>query len=337
MRPVVAILSARPETIADDYVRWLDLVGIGPDSAMAQPFLAAETHGSGWKPGQVCPPWQVEAMLKCIGTWGEGTTAPLSMLTVKESGPSIDLRGFGWDDILDRHDLRPMDSGTMAAAPFRPTALLPALEGVLPPGFRLSPHLRGKDLVLASAMSLEPGGKLAGNVALLASMLAAERKTGGKIPVVEVLAEVVGLAREVFNSMLVVTDATVISVVRQGGMRVPLVRNLLLAGTDAVAVDSVLVRLAGLNAADCGWLNLCQDRGLGVADLAGIQLVGEPEWLDLDFRIPEDTFASGNPVASWSPVNLWKRMAGKSGAASSLSLDSAWNRLYRDFQSGVTS
>ncbi len=341
MRPVVAIVSARPETIADDYRRLLDLAGLGCRVQKENSVFALEARQGGGGPGQVCPPWQVEALLKCLAESGDiADEVPDSdslMVAVKDSGPSAHLRGFGWDDVLQRYNQGPANADTLAVAPLRPAVLLPSLEAVLPRGFQISPHLRGKDLFLLSAMSIEPGGILAANVALVDSLLAADRKTGGKIPMVEVLTEVMGLAREVFSSMAVVTDATVVSVVRRGGLRVPLVRNLLIAGSDPVAVDAVLARLAGLQPASAAWLKLCQDRGLGVADLAGMRIVGETQWLDLDFQIPEDTFASGNTAERFSPGNLWSRLAGQRGGGKAPLLDSAWERLYRDYQSGVTS
>ncbi len=340
MRPVVAILRARPETIADDYRRLFDLAGFQCIGGLDDPLMVVEARGNGWEPGLVCPPWQVDAVVKNLAGCREqlGSQVDLAplLLPIKNSGPFVNLQGLGWDETLNQHELRTLDEDTISPAPFRPESLLPALEGVLPQGFRMSPHLRGKNLWLLNSMSLEPGAKLGASVALLDSLLAADRKVGGKIPLAEVLTEVVGLSREVFSSMAVVTDATIISVIRRGGARVPLVRNLLVAGTDPVAVDSVLLHLAGLKPSESPWLRLCQDRDFGVADLKGISLVGETEWLDLDFQIPEDTFASNNPVVGWSG-SLWKRMTGLGGGNKQLSLDSAWSRLYRDYQSGVTS
>lgn len=337
MRPVVAIVSTRPETVPADYQRLFELAGFAGSEGLDAPIIAAEARSGGFAPGLSCPPWQLDAALKLMDDIHvEKTGLPL-LVPVKSTGPSSNLRELHWDDILDRHNSEKMDSHILTPAPFRPGVLLPALEGVLPRGFQISPHMRGKNLLLLSTMGLGSGGVLEANVALLDSFLATNRKTDSKIPLAEVFAEIIGLAQHVFSSLAVVTDATVISVVRRGGARVPLVRNLLVAGTDPVAVDAVLLRLAGLDAADCPWLQLCQDRGLGVADLGGMSLVGETEWLDLDFRLPEDTFASGNLAAKWAPGEILKRIAGRQSGTTGPTPDSAWDRLFRDYQSGVTS
>ena len=55
-------------------------------------------------------------------------------------------------------------------------------------------------------------------------------------------------------------------------------RNLgwVVAGTDPVAVDSVVARLMGLNVEDIGYLVLAQQAGFGTTRLEDIDLVGEP-------------------------------------------------------------
>lgn len=48
------------------------------------------------------------------------------------------------------------------------------------------------------------------------------------------------------------------------------------AGTDAVAVDAVMTHLMGYDPASIGYLQYCQRAGLGVADLAAIDVHGPP-------------------------------------------------------------
>ncbi len=339
MRPVVALLKARPETITEDYSRLLGLVDLEASEDRTDLLLATEARQRTWFPGLVCPPWQIEGFLESLSGQEKAVPPQASLIPVTDSGPMPRKSGqkWGWEEILARGSVATMDGGDHEAVSYRPESLLPALEGVLPGGIRISPQCRGKDLVLLSTLGIEPGGGLKANFSLLDSFLAADRKTGGRIPEAEVLAEVVGLAREVFSSVFVVTDATIWSLARRGGTRVPLVRNLLVAGNDIVAVDSVLAKLVGKNPADLPWLGLCESRGLGVADLAKISIVGEPECLDLDFHIPEDTFASGNPLFGLSPGALWSRLLGRGHGIGKAPANSAWAKLFRQYQSGVTS
>ena len=58
-----------------------------------------------------------------------------------------------------------------------------------------------------------------------------------------------------------------------GGTPVPM--KLAVAGTDPVACDAVMAYMMGFDPLEAGYLALCHERGLGIADLGLIETVGE--------------------------------------------------------------
>lgn len=56
MRPVVAIVAARPETILEDYRRAMDLAQLGGRTAQGEPVLAVTSCRGRWLPGFASPP-----------------------------------------------------------------------------------------------------------------------------------------------------------------------------------------------------------------------------------------------------------------------------------------
>ena len=56
----------------------------------------------------------------------------------------------------------------------------------------------------------------------------------------------------------------------------PIVLGVAIAGTDAVAVDAVAAAVMGFDARSIGFLRHAEAAGLGVADLDGIEVVGDP-------------------------------------------------------------
>lgn len=58
-----------------------------------------------------------------------------------------------------------------------------------------------------------------------------------------------------------------------GGTSVPM--KLAVAGTDAVACDAVMAFMMGFDPMSVGYLSLCHERGLGIADMQKISVVGE--------------------------------------------------------------
>ena len=78
-------------------------------------------------------------------------------------------------------------------------------------------------------------------------------------------------------------------IIADGGM--PTRRNIVFAGNDLVAVDAVATRLMGMNPLDMEYLQLGQRRGLGIADLDRVQLLGDLE--DLTDRFHKYPMAWG--------------------------------------------
>jgi hypothetical protein len=89
---------------------------------------------------------------------------------------------------------------------------------------------------------------------------------------------------------------------------VPHVKNVLLASADQVAIDAVAAKLMGMDPlADCKFIRLAHDLGLGCGDVRDIEIVGDLEaakenW-HFDGPFKEMTFASKNQHRIyWGPL-----------------------------------
>ena len=154
-----------------------------------------------------------------------------------------------------------------------------------------------------------------------------------RVPVSEVRAECVALAREMFPVLRTVMDATVWGVATGGGHR-PAARNVLLAGDDPVAVDAVAARLAGLEPRHIPWLRLCEERQLGAVAESDIRLVGSRELRDLDFQVPPANLGpeGTNPLVLAGGGWLWRKF--RKPRLLKKYRSSPWGRLYEEYRSG---
>lgn len=67
----------------------------------------------------------------------------------------------------------------------------------------------------------------------------------------------------------------------------PVRMNLIIAGKDVVAVDTVSVAIMGINPSRVQYIKLAHSRGLGVGDLSKIKILGQPiEEVKKDFELP---------------------------------------------------
>ena len=71
--------------------------------------------------------------------------------------------------------------------------------------------------------------------------------------------------------------------------------NLILAGEDPVATDSLAANLIGMQAADIEYLHMASQRGMGTLDLRGVDVIGdEPDRLRRPWGKPANWFGRGN-------------------------------------------
>ncbi|MBK8166540.1 MAG: hypothetical protein IPK64_11355 [bacterium] len=298
MRPLVSLVEARPETIADDYRRALALAGLDRAPSDGPRAVVAALDGSAWQPGRTSPPWQVAAAL--------GATAASAAVTVAASGPA-GLRawptGSAWDRAAEGLALVDVAGGA-APVPWRPREPLAWLEAT---GATVSiPALlrRRAVLVLAAADLVSPWS-LEGACATAGRLVLGGHPTRRAVPAAQVRADTVAALREAFPALAGVVDGTVWHVGPRGRA---LARHVIIAGDDALAVDAVALRLAGLPPREVPWLRACAERGLGAIEPDDMRLVGHIGLLDLDFALPDPEVARSR--ARRALGRLWPRARG---------------------------
>jgi hypothetical protein len=336
MRSVVSLIEASPETICQDYRRAMELAGLDfLRDAPSRVLLARQGEGS-FKPGFASPPWQLDGVLDFLAP--DTADAPVApVFPVQDQGPGRSggwEKESGWEAVLRRRSSSLVPAERREMKPVHAAVPLPSLGAVLTEGFRAPPGLSSATGVLLPVPELNSKWQLSGSVALLTGLLAGKARKNPKIPTSEVVAEALALARQVLGSMVSVMDAVVWGVYREDGQAHPMIRNVILAGADPVAVDAVAARLAGLDPRRISWLQLCADRGLGVIDTDKLVIKGQKDLLGLDFQFPEGTFGHGPGTGSF--LSLPGRALGSiSRKKPPVEFPaSAWGRLLASYRSG---
>ena len=99
----------------------------------------------------------------------------------------------------------------------------------------------------------------------------------------EVLVDLLYMQKELHPGVFAVMDGTVVGDGAGPRTMLPREGNLILASADSVALDATAARLMGYDPLAIPYLRMAQDRGLGVADPRGIELVGD-DVADVNFR-----------------------------------------------------
>jgi hypothetical protein len=120
----------------------------------------------------------------------------------------------------------------------------------------------------------------------------------------------------------------------------PKVKNYLLAGADQVAVDAVAAKMMGFDPLKIGYLRMCHEREIGIADPDCIQVIGENvSDVNFGFRVRRSPVIAGDQLIRrgflrpLEKVLLRSAMAGWAPVASNVYHDFFWYPLRSDKRS----
>lgn len=321
MRPLVSLVEVRPETVAEDYRRALALAGLDRVPAEGQRAVVAALAGTGWRPGRTCPPWQVAAALTATAGNAAG---PVTVAASGPAGPVAWPTGPAWERAAGGLALADATGGAPPVA-WRPRERLASLEAA-GGAVTIPAALRRRPLLVLAAADLVSTWRLEGTCATAGRLLLGGHPARRSVPPAEVQADTVAALREAFPALGAVVDGTVWHVGPRGRA---LARHVVIAGDDAVAVDAVALRLAGVLPRDVPWLRACAQRGLGVSEPGDMRLVGQVELLSLDFALPEPDVARPPLVALMSRLRPRAR-----GAADGAGAGGPWAALNGELSAG---
>jgi hypothetical protein len=125
----------------------------------------------------------------------------------------------------------------------------------------------------------------------------------------EVLSDLMVMQRELHPRVFAVMDGTVCGDGAGPRTMVPVIKDLILASDDSVALDSVAARLMGFDPMQIGYLRLSHERGLGVADPRDIEVEGEPvEGVNFGFRVSRSLVIWGDQMLRLGPLRFLERL-----------------------------
>ena len=354
----VALVHTRPETVETDYARVLELSGC---AAALRAAAGVTVYGNlTWNrlfPAVSSPPWQLTGVAgaqrrpeRGLAGWrwlvGRGHT----------NRPRRGARAYCWDQALRRHG----QSIEVVPAGLRPMRLprkhsFFVLDRLAGDGLPLPAGVEGS--VALHLPTLKTHGQL-GLAGAMENAWSSWLPSGGGLAAAhphEVLVDLLLAQRQIHPAICTVMDGTLLG--DGAGPRTLDVRpgNVLLAATDPVALDAVVASLAGWDPFSLRYLALAYALGLGEADPAQIELVGDGAATNLQlhmrrppaalarsllerlnlWRVEEQVFARRRWLALASSAYydlFWYHTIGRGRLAAFRR--SPWGRLFATYQSG---
>jgi hypothetical protein len=126
----------------------------------------------------------------------------------------------------------------------------------------------------------------------------------------EVLVDLMLMQKQLHPKIFAVMDGTVAGDGAGPRTMTPHSKNLILASADSVAIDAVAAKLMGFDPLSIPYLKMCHERGLGVADVRQIEILGEDiEEINFGFKTKKSFVIWGDQMLRKGPLRFLEHIA----------------------------
>ena len=277
-RSKVAVLRTQPETVLQDYQRLFELAG-GPQAL--QPGVTTLLKDNiTWHfpmPGANTTPWQLEGTILALRQAGfDDLVCVQNQTVVTNAFKGEDLNGyvpiFKRHNVPVRYNFRPAD---MTWAPYRPKARMLALDHIYPHGIRIPDYFLGKNIVHLPTVKTHMYTTTTGAMKNAFGGLLSKYRHYTHTWIHETLVDLLAIQKEIHPGIFATMDGTTAGNGAGPRMVQPVVKNVILASADQVAIDAVAATLMGFDPLSIPYIRLAHEHGLGTGDPREIELVGD--------------------------------------------------------------
>ncbi len=272
----VAVVSATPETILEDYSRVLTLAGLAELASPSQRLaILLDLVWNRYQPAAGPAPWQLEGVLRALRKLHlEPSEFVVAARRTPEVSPRRAADRYLLSRILKSHELR-LESLPGETWPYQAPKRRATLESPLEGTIAAPIITKDRNLLYLSSLKTHATLALSSAVSAVASEFLDRDELSEHPRAAETLADSLQTARELHPRLFTVIDATVCGL-GPGPRRLrPSVQNLLIASSDPVAADAVGARILGLDPLRVPFLAECARQNLGAIAANDIQIVGE--------------------------------------------------------------
>ncbi len=272
------MLFTSPERVLDDYRRLIKLAEA--DKFLKPGVTTILKDNISWHypmPGANTTPWQLEGTIVGLKELGYTDLVVVQNKTVViDTHKGEDLNRyvpiFQRCGIPVRYNFKDSD---MKWIPFRPKAKMLALDHIYPEGLRIPDYFIGKNVVHLPTVKCHIYTTTTGAMKNAFGGLLSTHRHYTHTWIHETLVDLLAIQQEIHPGIFAVMDGTTAG--DGPGPRTvrPVVKNVILASADQVAIDAVAAKMMGFDPMSIKYIRLAHEQGLGVGDVREIEVVGD--------------------------------------------------------------
>jgi uncharacterized protein (DUF362 family) len=277
-RAKVAVLRTQPETVLEDYQRLCDLAGMAEAlDANATTILKDNISWHYPMPAANTTPWQLEASILALREAGfEDLVCVQNKTVVVSAFKGEDLNGYV--PIFWHYDIPVLynfKDGDMTWIRYEPKAEMLALDKIYPRGIYIPDYFFGKNIIHLPTTKCHIYTTTTGAMKNAFGGLLNTHRHYTHSWIHETLVDLLAIQKDIHPGIFAVMDGTTAGDGQGPRTHTPVIKNVILASADQVAIDAISSKMMGFDPLSIDYIRLAHERGLGVGDVREIEVVGD--------------------------------------------------------------
>ena len=298
----VAILKTTPERVIEDYQQVMELADYKKYLPLEKDtLLKLNLSWTKYFPACSSQPWQVEGVINTLlkGGYKKEKLLPVENKTVV-TDPLAGSRNNRWNSVFAKYNLsfQPLTEVTWEKLNIKSELLV--LDKIFPAGIMVPAMFAGKNVLHLPTVKTHGHSTTTGAIKNSFGGLLKEVRHHCHKYIHEVLVDLMIIQQELHSGIFAVMDGTVCGNGAGPRTMLPVVKNLILASGDSVAIDAVAAKLMGFDPLSIPYIRRCHELKLGTGDIKDIEIVGQ------DIEAENFAFETKKSLVIWGDQLLRK-------------------------------
>jgi uncharacterized protein (DUF362 family) len=282
-RSKVSVLRVSPDTVLEDIDRLHGLAEV--ERALDPSAQTILKDNISWHfpfPGANTTPWQLEGTVRALHNRGYHDQVCVQNKTVvTDAFKGEDLNGylpvFKSYDIPVRYNFKPED---MTWSVYEPKAKLNVLHEIFPEGILIPDAFHGTNIVHLPTVKCHIYTTTTGAMKNAFGGLLNTKRHYTHSWIHATLVDLLKIQKEIHSGLFAVMDGTTAGDGPGPRTMRPVIKNVMLASEDQVAIDAVAASMMGFDPMSLEYIRLAHEQGLGKGKREEIEVVGDTELAD---------------------------------------------------------
>src|SRR5213082_679987 len=280
MKARVSVLRVTPDTILSDIDRLVELAGVS--TALARGATTILKDNISWHfpfPAANTTPWQLEGTIRALVRRGFADQVCVQNKTVVTNAfKGEDLNHYV--PIFERYAIPVLYNfrdEDIKWVRHRPKARMRVLDRIFPEGIHVPDFFFGRNIVHLPTTKCHIYTTTTGAMKNAFGGLLNTRRHYTHSWIHETLVDLLAIQKEIHSGLFAIMDGTTAGHGPGPRTMYPVVKNVMLASADQVAIDAVSAKMMGFDPLSIDYIRLAHEDGLGVGDPRDIEIVGDTD------------------------------------------------------------